>query len=212
MCGYFHRTYKGSESREHTVFSYPLTVLALRKVEGYCARNGKLPHISVSGGVVSALHATASCASTPHTCIVFSIPNVEKRKKLTYEILLTRRRRKNLCYPILLICGPGGGRTLVQTGKSYAFYTLITVLIFVRWQDRCHQPVPYPLNFHQNREADFDYPRFFCTTLSRHFGARVLGWCLVPTPCIGIKPYLLCFNQAARAKLFSPVKLSKAEI
>ena len=42
-------------------------------------------------------------------------------------------------------CGPGGARTLVQTGKSYAFYTLITDLIFERWQDQCHQPTPYPL-------------------------------------------------------------------
>ena len=34
-----------------------------------------------------------------------------------------------LCFK--LICGPGGSRTLVQTGKQYAFYMLILARIFV---------------------------------------------------------------------------------
>jgi len=41
--------------------------------------------------------------------------------------------------------GAGENRTLVQTGKSYAFYTLIPALIFEHGQDLDHQPVPYPL-------------------------------------------------------------------
>ena len=88
---------------------------------------------------------------------------------------------------INIICGLGGGRTLVQTRKSYAFYTLITDFIFERWQDQCHQPAPYPLKIHSGIEACRNYPRFICTTWSRRFGARALGWCLVPAPCAGIK-------------------------
>ena len=29
-----------------------------------------------------------------------------------------------------VVSGPGGDRTLVQTGKSYAFYTLISAIVF----------------------------------------------------------------------------------
>ena len=49
--------------------------------------------------------------------------------------------------------GAGGSRTLVQTGKPYAFYTLILVFIFVLQQDPSHQLQPYPLKFHQVIEA-----------------------------------------------------------
>ena len=44
--------------------------------------------------------------------------------------------------------GAGGSRTLVQTGKPYAFYMLIPAFIFVLWQDLDHQPQPYPLKLH----------------------------------------------------------------
>ena len=32
------------------------------------------------------------------------------------------------CLSFRLLCGPGGDRTLVQTGKPYAFYMLISLL------------------------------------------------------------------------------------
>lgn len=65
---------------------------------------------------------------------------------------------------INLICGAGGARTLVQTGKQHAFYTLIVDLIFVFGQDQRHQPKPYPLKFHLDCKTGQDYPRFICTT------------------------------------------------
>ena len=49
--------------------------------------------------------------------------------------------------------GAGGSRTLVQTGKPYAFYMLIPDFIFVMQQDLDHQLHPYPLNFHCPVEA-----------------------------------------------------------
>ena len=55
--------------------------------------------------------------------------------------------------------GAGGIRTLVQTGKPYAFYTFISAFIFVIWQDLNHQPYPYPLKFHPSIEAYQNYFR-----------------------------------------------------
>ena len=49
--------------------------------------------------------------------------------------------------------GAGGIRTLVQTGKPYAFYMLILVFIFVQQQDPSHQLLPYSLKFHQRHET-----------------------------------------------------------
>ena len=49
--------------------------------------------------------------------------------------------------------GAGGSRTLVQTGKPYAFYMLILVFIFVMQQDPNHQLQPYPLKLHPPVEA-----------------------------------------------------------
>ena len=46
---------------------------------------------------------------------------------------------------LLFGCGAGGNWTLVQTGKSCAFYTLIPDLFFVCRQDLDHRPAPYPL-------------------------------------------------------------------
>jgi len=51
------------------------------------------------------------------------------------------------------VSGAGGSRTLVQTGKPYAFYTLILVFVFVLQQDPSHQLQPYPLRFHPAIEA-----------------------------------------------------------
>ena len=41
----------------------------------------------------------------------------------------------------------------IQTGKPYAFYTLILDFIFVLQQDPSHQLQPYPLKFHRTVEA-----------------------------------------------------------
>ena len=47
-----------------------------------------------------------------------------------------------VCHLVLALCGAGGSRTLVQTGKQYAFYMFIPDFIFVRQQDLDHQPTP----------------------------------------------------------------------
>ena len=52
-----------------------------------------------------------------------------------------------------ILGGAGGSRTLVQTGKPYAFYTLILDFVFELQQDPSHQLQPYPLNFHHAIEA-----------------------------------------------------------
>ena len=59
--------------------------------------------------------------------------------------------------------GAGGHRTLVQTGKQYAFYMLILAFIFVRRQDPDHQPEPYSLKLHPRIGTCEDYSRFTCT-------------------------------------------------
>jgi len=42
----------------------------------------------------------------------------------------------------------------------------IFVWVFVQWQDRSYQLLPYPLWFHADHEADQHYPRFSCTLWS----------------------------------------------
>ena len=61
--------------------------------------------------------------------------------------------------------GAGGNRTLVQTGKQYAFYMLILAFIFVRRQDPDHQPEPYSLKLHPRIGTCEDYSRFSYTAL-----------------------------------------------
>ena len=53
--------------------------------------------------------------------------------------------------------------------------------------DRATGPWPYLLKFHSRREAERNYPRFDCTTVSTSFGARASGWCLVTAPSAVIK-------------------------
>ena len=66
--------------------------------------------------------------------------------------------------------GAGGSRTLVQTGKPYAFYMLIPDFVFVLQQDQDHQLQPYPLKFYLSHEATADYSRFSCTAWPTGFG------------------------------------------
>ena len=88
----------------------------------------------------------------------------------------------------------GGARTLVQTGKQHAFYTLIVDLIFVFGQDQRHQPKPYPLKFHLDCKAGQGYPRFICTTDQDASEQELLGDVsfqhLVPELSLN----LLCFD------------------
>ena len=62
-------------------------------------------------------------------------------------------------------CGAGGSRTLVQTGKPYAFYMLILDFIFELQQDPSHQLQPYLLKLHQGVGAP---PRLFPIYLHRY--------------------------------------------
>lgn len=63
--------------------------------------------------------------------------------------------------------GVRGSRTLVQTGNQLAFYTLISVFVFVMRQDLNYQPHPYPLKFHQSNEACRDYFRIYDAPLDQ---------------------------------------------
>ena len=44
-------------------------------------------------------------------------------------------------------------------------------LVFECRQDLGHQPTPYPLKFHRQREAAGDYPPICCTTMPERLGA-----------------------------------------
>ena len=57
------------------------------------------------------------------------------------------------CSLFFCLSGAGGIRTLVQTGKPYAFYMLILAFIFVQQQDPSHQLLPYSLKFHHRHET-----------------------------------------------------------
>ncbi len=61
--------------------------------------------------------------------------------------------------------GAGGIRTLVQTGKPYAFYMLILAFVFELQQDPNHQLQPYPLKLHLTVEAPV---RLFPINLHRY--------------------------------------------
>ena len=67
--------------------------------------------------------------------------------------LFTKKKASQIGMLKSLESGAGGSRTLVQTGKPYAFYTLILDFIFVLQQDPSHQLQPYPLNLHHAIEA-----------------------------------------------------------
>ena len=84
--------------------------------------------------------------------------------------------------------GAGGSRTLVQTGKPYAFYMLILAFIFVLLQDPSHQQQPYPLKFHPAIEVWQDYFRFNLRRLIFGFGTTSSERRLVLSPGDGIEP------------------------
>ena len=98
----------------------------------------------------------------------------------------------------LQLGGAGGSRTLVQTGKPYAFYTLILALIFVLWQDPGHQPQPYPLRFHLQCEAIASYSRYCCAAESESLGKTASERRLVLSPSGRIKPVIYCTSIRQR--------------
>ena len=109
--------------------------------------------------------------------------------------------------------GAGGSRTLVQTGKPCAFYTLIPVCVFVRRQDPDHQPSPYPLCFRRTAEAPVRLFPTCCTAISGGFGTGVPERCLVLLPCKRIKPLTYCASVRQRERsCFRQINLMTADI
>ena len=70
-----------------------------------------------------------------------------------------------MTHPLVqFVCGAGGNRTRVQTGKPYAFYTLIPAFGF-RVTARPGPPTgTLASKFHPRIEAYEGYFRFTCTT------------------------------------------------
>ena len=98
--------------------------------------------------------------------------------------------------------GAGGDWTLVQTGTSCAFYTLIPAFVF-RVQTRPGPPIrTLSSKFRQYREADIGYPRFSCATLPGRFGATAPEWHLVSAPSAEIKPEIYCTSIRQRERSF----------
>lgn len=96
--------------------------------------------------------------------------------------------------------GAGGSRTLVQTGKPYAFYTLIPAFGF-RVAARPGPPTAtLSSKFHPPTEALTDYSRFVCTAYSKRFGTTAFERCLVPSPGDGIKPIIYCASIRQRER------------
>lgn len=97
-----------------------------------------------------------------------------------------------------VICGAGGSRTLVQTGKPYAFYTLIPDFCF-RAAARPGPPTTALVpELHPYTGTCADYSRFACTACSRRFGKTSLERCPVPSPCDGIKLIIYCTSIKQR--------------
>ena len=84
-------------------------------------------------------------------------------------------------------CGAGGSRTLVQTGKPYAFYTLIPAFGF-RVPTRPGPPIDtLAPKSHPHVGAHTDYFRFNLRRLILRFGTTSLERRLVSPPCREIK-------------------------
>ncbi len=101
-------------------------------------------------------------------------------------------------YPFLR--GPGGIRTLVQTGKPYAFYTFIPAFDFratarpgpptgalaPKFSSCCRGPTRlFPIYLHR---------------LILRFGTTSLERCLVPSSDDGIKPVIYCTSIRQRER------------
>ena len=89
---------------------------------------------------------------------------------------------------INVYCGAGGSRTLVQTGKPYAFYTLIPDFGF-RAPTRPGPPIDaLAPKSHPTVGAQWDYFRFSLRRWIFGFGTTSSERRLVPSPSDGIEP------------------------
>ena len=96
--------------------------------------------------------------------------------------------------------GAGGIRTLVQTGKPYAFYTLIPAFGF-RVPTRPGPPIDtLAPKFHPCIGAYRDYFRFSLHRWTLRFGTTSLERCLVLSPCKRIKPVIYCTSIRQRER------------
>ena len=96
--------------------------------------------------------------------------------------------------------GGGGSRTLVQTGKPYAFYTLIPAFGF-RASTRPGPPIDaLAPEFHPCIGAYRDYSRFNLRRLILRFGTTSLERRLVLSPCKRIKPVIYCTSIRQRER------------
>ena len=98
-----------------------------------------------------------------------------KRKAAADVLRQLRHRLSVLFFFVSLSVEPEGIEPSSKQTESKLSTCFSPPSVFVRRQDRSHQPTPYPLKLHRRHGAAVNYPRFCCTTLSRCLGATVLG-------------------------------------
>ena len=97
-------------------------------------------------------------------------------------------------------CGAGGSRTLVQTGKPYAFYTLILAFSFrVMARPRPPTITLSSKNSFVERGINKLFPIYLHRSTLR-FGTTSLERCLVPSTIDGIKPVIYCTSIRQRER------------
>ena len=97
-------------------------------------------------------------------------------------------------------CGAGGSRTLVQTGKPYAFYTLIPDFGF-RAAARPGPPTDaLAPESHPTVGAQWNYFRFNLRRWIFGFGTTSSERRLVLSPCKRIKPVIYCTSIRQRER------------
>ena len=98
------------------------------------------------------------------------------------------------------VCGAGGSRTRVQTGKPYAFYTFIPDCGF-RAAARPGPPTDALSSkiSSVNRGIDRLFPIYLHRLILR-FGTTSLERCLVPSSDDGIKPVIYCTSIRQRER------------
>ena len=99
----------------------------------------------------------------------------DKRKAAANVLRQLRHRLSALFFFVSLSVEPEGIEPSSKQTESKLSTCFSPPSVFVRRQDRSHQPTPYPLKLHRRHGAAVNYPRFCCTTLSRCLGATVLG-------------------------------------
>ena len=100
------------------------------------------------------------------------------------------------------VCGAGGSRTRVQTGKPYAFYTFIPDFGF-RAAARPGPPtdaLSSKISF-ANRGLDKLFP-IYLHRFTLRFGTSSLERCLVLSPSDWIEPVIYCTSIRQRERSF----------